>query len=121
MKLQKSGALSLVDVKKVQAAFHKLKDINWLYGNLDDECLDDVAKKVVETANSATSTMEEATNEDILGYTIQNMNSNLNKGSDIQQYKMTHVREATDRCTWMSCAFPLCFQLGDLESIIPGQ
>uniref|UniRef100_A0A1X7TGH6 Uncharacterized protein n=1 Tax=Amphimedon queenslandica TaxID=400682 RepID=A0A1X7TGH6_AMPQE len=85
---------TLVDVDKVQAAYEKLKDINWLYGNLDDESLDDVAKKVVETANSATSTMvEEATDEDILGfqsYTIQNMNSNLNKGSDIQQYKMTH-------------------------------
>ena len=82
---------TLVHVKKVQ---DKLKDINWLY---DDESLDDVAKKVVETANSATSTMvEEATDEEILGfqsYAIQNMNSNLNKGSDIQQYKMTHVRE----------------------------
>uniref|UniRef100_A0A1X7V251 Uncharacterized protein n=1 Tax=Amphimedon queenslandica TaxID=400682 RepID=A0A1X7V251_AMPQE len=81
------------DVDKVQAGYEKLKDINWLYGNLDDESLDDVAKKVVETANSATSTMvEEATDEDILGFqssTIQNINSNLNKGSDIQQYKMT--------------------------------
>ena len=40
--------------------------------------------------------VEEATDEEILGfqsYTIQNMNSNLNKGGDIQQYKMTHVRE----------------------------
>ena len=36
---------TLVDVKKVQAAFDKLKDINWLYGNLDDESLDDVARK----------------------------------------------------------------------------
>uniref|UniRef100_A0A1X7TJR2 Uncharacterized protein n=1 Tax=Amphimedon queenslandica TaxID=400682 RepID=A0A1X7TJR2_AMPQE len=36
---------TLVDVDKVQAAYEKLKDINWLYGNLDDESLDDVAKK----------------------------------------------------------------------------
>uniref|UniRef100_A0A1X7UWL9 Helitron helicase-like domain-containing protein n=1 Tax=Amphimedon queenslandica TaxID=400682 RepID=A0A1X7UWL9_AMPQE len=88
---------TLVDVDKVQAAYEKLKDINWLYGNLDDQSLDDVAKKVVKTANSATSTMvEEATDEDIQGfqsYTIQNMNSNLNKGSNIQQYKMTHIKE----------------------------
>uniref|UniRef100_A0A1X7V5P8 Uncharacterized protein n=1 Tax=Amphimedon queenslandica TaxID=400682 RepID=A0A1X7V5P8_AMPQE len=95
--INKKVRRTLVDVKKVQAAFDKLKDINWLYGNLDDESLDDVAKKVVETAYSAISIMvEEATDEDILSfqsYTIQNMNSNLNKGSDIQQYKMTRVRE----------------------------
>uniref|UniRef100_A0A1X7UVB0 Uncharacterized protein n=1 Tax=Amphimedon queenslandica TaxID=400682 RepID=A0A1X7UVB0_AMPQE len=88
---------TLVDVKCVQAAYEKLKDINWLYRKLDDESLDEVAKKVVETANSATSTMiEEATDEDILdfqSYTIQNMNSNLNMGSDIQQYKMQNVME----------------------------
>ena len=116
---------TLVDVKKVQAAFDKLKDINWLYGNLDDQSLDDVAKKVVETANCATSTMvEEATDEDILGfqsYTIQNMNSNLNKGSDIQQYKMTHVREDSLDNRQMHLdvmCFPTLFPNG---SIIPGQ
>ena len=88
---------TLVDVKQVQAAYEKLKDINWLYTNLNDESLDEVSKKVVEVANSATSTMvEEATDEDILGfqsYTIQNMNSNLSKGSDVQQYKMQNVKE----------------------------
>ena len=88
---------TLVDVKQVQAAYEKLKNINWLYKNLDDESLDEVSKKVVEVANSATSTMlEEATDEDILGfqsYTIQNMNSNLSKGSDVQQYKMQNVKE----------------------------
>ena len=88
---------TLVDVKQVQAAYEKLKDINWLHKNLDDESLDEVSKKVVEVANSATSTMvEEATDEDILGfqsYTIQNMNSNLSKGSDVQQYKLQNVKE----------------------------
>uniref|UniRef100_A0A1X7USH7 ATP-dependent DNA helicase n=1 Tax=Amphimedon queenslandica TaxID=400682 RepID=A0A1X7USH7_AMPQE len=82
---------TLVDIKRVQAAYEKLKDINWLYRKLDDESLDKVA------ANSGTSTMiEEATKEDILGfnsYTIQNMNSNLNKGSDIQQYKMQNIKQ----------------------------
>ena len=37
---------SLVDVKRVQAAINKLKDINWLYGNIEDgQSLDDVSKK----------------------------------------------------------------------------
>ena len=37
---------SLVDVKCVQAAFNKLKDINWLYGNIEDgQSLEDVSKK----------------------------------------------------------------------------
>ena len=45
---------SLVDVNSIKAAFEKLKKINWLYGNLDNnESLDDVSKKVVEVANNA--------------------------------------------------------------------
>ena len=69
----------MVDVKQVQAAYEKLKEINWLYKNLDDESLDEVSKKVVEVANSATSTVvEEATDEDFLGF---------------QQYKMQNVKE----------------------------
>uniref|UniRef100_A0A1X7UBI4 Uncharacterized protein n=1 Tax=Amphimedon queenslandica TaxID=400682 RepID=A0A1X7UBI4_AMPQE len=90
----KKSLAHISSCKKVQDAFDKLKNINWLYGNLDDKSLDDEAKEVVETAKSATSGMvEKATDEDILGfqsYTIQNMNSNLNKWSDIQQYKMMH-------------------------------
>ena len=63
----------------------------------NNESLDDVSKKVVEVANSATSTMiEEATDEDIVGfqsYTIRNMNSKLSKDSDIVQYNLNSVRE----------------------------
>ena len=88
----------MVDINSVKAAFAKLKEINWLYGNLDqNESLDDVSKKVVEVANSATSTMiEEATDEDIVGfqsYTIRDMNSKLSNDSDIAQYKLNSVRE----------------------------
>ena len=89
---------SLVDVKRVQAAFNKLKDINWLYGNIEDgQSLDDVSKKVIEVANSATRTMlEKATDEDVLGfqsYTIRNLNSKMSTESDIQQYKMNNIKE----------------------------
>ena len=38
--------LFLVDVTCVQAAFNKLKDINWLYGSIEDgQSLDGVSKK----------------------------------------------------------------------------
>ena len=89
---------TLVDVNSIKVAFEKLKEINWLYGNLDNnESLDDISKKVVEVANSATSTMiEEMTDEDIVGlqsYTIRNMNSKVSKDSDIAQYKLNSVRE----------------------------
>ena len=60
----------------------------------DNESLDDVSKKVVEVANSATSTMIE--DKDIVGfqsYTIRNTNSKLSKDSDIAQYKLNGVRE----------------------------
>ena len=37
---------SLVDLKCVQAAFNELKDINWLYGNIENgQSLDDISKK----------------------------------------------------------------------------
>ena len=87
---------SLVDINRVKAAFEKLKQINWLYANVEDnESLDDVSKKVIEVANSATGTMiEEATKEDVAGfqsYTIRNLNSKISSDSDIAQYKLQNV------------------------------
>ena len=57
---------SLVDINVVKAALVKLKEINWLYKNVDDESLDEATKKVVEAIDNTSSTMiEEATKEDI--------------------------------------------------------
>ena len=48
---------TLVDVNALKFAIHKLKEINWLYKNLDDQSLDDAAKKVVEVVDKASSKM----------------------------------------------------------------
>ena len=37
----------LVDVNKVTKAFQKLKEINWLYKDVDDNSVDESAKKVI--------------------------------------------------------------------------
>ena len=42
-----------MDVNRVTKAFHKLKEINWLYKDFDD----DSAKKVIEVCDSATGEM----------------------------------------------------------------
>ena len=89
---------SLVNVNNVKAALEKLKAINWLYKNIDQNCVDEVVKKaVIEAVSSASSTMlEKATDEEIAGfqcYTIRNLDTQQVTGSDIEQYKLMSVKE----------------------------
>ena len=87
---------SLVDIN-VKAAFVKLKEINWLYKNVDDKSLEDATKKVVETIDTTSSTMiEKATKEDIAmfqSYTIRSLDQQHSITADIEQYKMLNVKE----------------------------
>ena len=51
---------SLVDVNKVKAAVAKLKEINWLYNNVDPDKVEKTGDDIViDVAHSATSTMLE--------------------------------------------------------------
>ena len=65
----KSGKVvwqTLVDVNAIKAAVHKLKEINWLYQDCDDNCVDDAAKQVIETVSNPTSPMlVKASKEDV--------------------------------------------------------
>ena len=87
----------LVDINLVKAAFVKLKEINWLYKNVDDKSLEDATKKVVETIDTTSSTMiEKATKEDIAmfqSYTIRSLDQQHSITADIDQYKMLNVKE----------------------------
>ena len=69
---------SIVDVSTVKAAIQKLREIYWLYKDFDDTSIDNVAKQVIESADSATSTMlVKASKEDVSSfqlYTIRTMN-----------------------------------------------
>ena len=88
---------SLVNVKDIKGAVEKLRQINWLYKDVDDSSLDTTLKEVVEVVSNASSTMlEKASDNDISGlqcYTIRNLNNKLNTDSDIEQYKLLHVEE----------------------------
>ena len=75
----------------------ELKKINWLYKDVNDDCIDEVTKEVVEEVNKATSTMlEKAIKEDVAGfqcYTIRNMDNQQSVDPDIEQYKLLRVKE----------------------------
>ncbi len=72
---------TLVDVNRVKAAIRKLRESNCLYRDVSDESVDEAAKRVIEVANNATSSMlEKATAEDIAGFqafTIRNLDNKL--------------------------------------------
>ena len=44
---------SLVNIDDVKAAVSQLREINWLYQNVDESLVDDAVKKVIEVVNSA--------------------------------------------------------------------
>ena len=56
----------LVDVNHVKATVIKLREINWLYKHIHEDCVDEAVNEVVEVVKNTTSTMlEKATKEDI--------------------------------------------------------
>ena len=87
----------LVNVANINAAVCKLKEINWLYGEVDKDSVDDVYKKVIEITNSATSRMlVKASESDVSGFqafTVRNLDNKLSTDTDIEQYKLLNVRE----------------------------
>ena len=87
---------SLVDINVVKVAFVKLKEINWLYMNVDDKSLEE-ATKVVETIDTTSNTMiEKATKKDIAtfqSYTIRSLDQQHSITADTDQYKMLNVKE----------------------------
>ena len=88
---------SLLNIEHVKKAIQTLKDINWLYSEVDYDSIDDVSKKVIEITKSASSTMlDKADDGDIAGFqaiTVRNLDIKLSTESDIDQYKLLNVRE----------------------------
>ena len=48
---------TIVNVDAVKAAVQKLKQINWLCRKVNEQSVDDVAKQVVQTVDTTTSTI----------------------------------------------------------------
>uniref|UniRef100_A0A1X7VCQ4 Uncharacterized protein n=1 Tax=Amphimedon queenslandica TaxID=400682 RepID=A0A1X7VCQ4_AMPQE len=89
---------SQVDVNKIKAALRKLKELNWLYRNVDDDSIDESSENVIQVVSNTTCKMlEKANDQDLEGlsaYTIRNLDSKIATGSDISQYKLMNVKEA---------------------------
>ncbi len=87
----------LVDVNRVTKAFHKLKEINWLYKDVDDDSVDESAKKVFEVCDSATGkVIEKVTPQDVArfqAYTIWQLDQKISPKCDIDHYKLLNVDE----------------------------
>uniref|UniRef100_A0A1X7VVT3 Uncharacterized protein n=1 Tax=Amphimedon queenslandica TaxID=400682 RepID=A0A1X7VVT3_AMPQE len=69
----------------------KLKEINWLYRNVDDDSIDELSRNVIQVVSNTTcKILKKANNQDLEGlsdYTISNLYSKILTGSDISQYK----------------------------------
>ena len=92
----------LVNIGNVKKAVKKLKDTNWLYGNLSDSSVD-AAEKVIEIVSEAKSALiQKSSDENIAAldaYTIRQMDQFSNTGKDIDHYKLLHVKEKPlDNC-----------------------
>ena len=48
---------SLINVGSLKGALRKLREINWLYANIDENSLDDASRKIIESVSETTSTM----------------------------------------------------------------
>ena len=119
---------SLVNVDLVKTATKTLKEINWLYKDVDVESVDEAAKRVIEVTNSASSTMlQKASADDIAGfqaYTIRSLDNKLSKESDVEQYKVLSVKEDPldnrEKCLDVMC-FPVLFPTGQFGEHHPRQ
>ena len=68
IKKKKVICRNLLNISEIKAAIVELKKINWLYKDINDDCIDKVAKEVLEV-NKATSVMlEKATKADVADF-----------------------------------------------------
>uniref|UniRef100_A0A1X7SVY4 Uncharacterized protein n=1 Tax=Amphimedon queenslandica TaxID=400682 RepID=A0A1X7SVY4_AMPQE len=81
----------------MKSAIRKLKEINWLYTNIDNESIDESSKNVIQVVSNTTCKMLKNANdqelEGLLACSIRNLDSKVVTGSDISQYKLMNVKE----------------------------
>ena len=98
-KLSKQKVLwqSMVNIAQVRAAVQKLKQINWLYANIDDSSVDDASQHIVESVSDTTSTvLAKVTADDVKSfqsYTIRRLDQKQSSLTDTEHYKLMNVKE----------------------------
>ena len=117
---------TLVDVNDIKKAVTKLKETNWLYKNIDENSVDDAAKKAIEVVSSTSSTLiKKATKADIAElevYTIRRLDEGLPLGSDLEHYKMLKIEELAldNRLKYLDImCFPCLFPTGRFGEFHP--
>ena len=117
---------SLVDVNHIKRAVNKLKETNWIYQNINQDSVDDAAKKAVEVVSSTTSSLiEKATETDLAeleAYTIRRLDEKLPVGSDIEHYRMLKIHEPAldNRLKYLDVmCFPTLFPSGTFGEFHP--
>ena len=110
---------TFVDVNKVKQAVNKLRQINIFYKDLDENAVDDAAKKTIEAVSNVSSTLlEKSTKDDIDGlqvYMIRRMDEKLLVGLDCEHYKMLTIEECpldSRHCHLDALCFPSLFSTG---------
>ena len=103
-----------------------LKDINWLYADIDESSLDEASKCIIESVSDTTSTMLQKISVDEISsyqsYTIRRLDQQQSKMPDSEQYKLMNVKEdaLSNKLKYLMCfAFPLYFQVADLGESHP--
>ena len=88
---------SLINVRSLKDALGKLREINWLYADVDVNSLDDASKQIVESVTDTTSTMlQKVSSDDVASYqsyTIRRLDQKESSIPDTDQFKLTNVKE----------------------------
>ena len=88
---------SLINVNTLRGALRKLKEINWVYADIDETSLDDASKRIIESVSDTSSTMLLKVNKDDVttyqSYTIRHFDQKQPNVPDTNQYKLGNVQE----------------------------
>ena len=107
---------SMVTVAHVTAAIKKLKQINWLYANIDDSSVGDACQRIIESISDTTSTtLVKATAEDVKSfqaYTIRRLDQKQSNRSDTEHYKLMNIKEDAKLQHLDVLCFPTLFPSG---------
>ena len=88
---------SFIDISALRDALRKLKDINWVYADIDEASLNDAARHIIECVSDTNSTMLHKVSDDDVSsyqlYTIRRLDQKEPNIPDTDQYKLSNVKE----------------------------
>ena len=116
---------SLVNVNHVKTAIRILRSCNWLYRNVEDKCIDETTKHIIEVSNTAATEMLKKVSPDEVdafqAYTIRNLDNKLSIGSHIEQYRLMSITEdpmSNKQQHLDVMCFPVLFPTGKFVELI---